>query len=179
MSAALSISVDLADFDALIDGRADQLAAATRPAAQAGADVLYKAVKANVAALGRKTGNLDRAIYQAFSADNSTPGRNTYHVSWNARKAPHGHLVEHGFMQRYVMYKDSQGRVRPLVRPGMEDKPRPGRHATQDVKDAYFVPLPGGPRQVPGKAFLRKAWAERRDAAYEAAAKTLMDAATA
>jgi HK97 gp10 family phage protein len=89
--------------------------AASRPAAQAGAQVFYDAARAN-APRGRKghwfygtsfkvsgkrywfeAGSLQRAIYQAYSADNSnTQGLATYHVSWNAKKAPYGHMVEFG-----------------------------------------------------------------------------------
>lgn len=177
MSQSFTTSVDLDGFDAFLDDKSEKLEAAARPAAQAGADVLYKAAKANVRQLGRKTGNLDSAIYQAFSANNSAPGRATYHVSWNAKKAPHGHLVEWGYLQRYKMYKGGDGQVRPMVRPGMEGQPRPRRSASQAAKDAYYVPRPGGPLRVAGKAFLRNAWTQR-EAAVAAAQAKLLEAVT-
>ncbi len=88
---------------------------AARPAAQAGAQVFYDAARAN-APRSRKghwfygtsykvsgkrywfeAGSLQRAIYQAYSADNSNnQGLATYHVSWNAKKAPYGYMVEFG-----------------------------------------------------------------------------------
>lgn len=112
--------------------------AAVRPAAQAGAQVLYDEVKRNVARLKRKTGNLERAIYQAFSPDNSVEGRVTYHVSWNRRKAPHGHLVEFGHLQRYEVSFD----------------PNTKRFTTH--KDR---PLPA-PKQIAAKPFVRPAMAK-------------------
>lgn len=151
------IAFDASSMDALLQGLGEDAAAAIRPAAQAAAQVLYDRVKQNVAALGRETGNLDNSIYQAHSPENSRAGqREQYNVSWNHRKAPHGHLVEYGYLQRYRYYQDNQGRVRPMVRPGMDGQKRPGRHASQAEKDAYFVPLPT-PKQVPGKAFVRSA----------------------
>lgn len=151
------IGFDAAAIDGLLDGLGQDAAAAIRPAAQAAAQVLYDRVKQNVAALGRETGNLDASIYQAHSPENSRPGQiEQYNVSWNHRTAPHGHLVEYGYLQRYRYYQDNQGRVRPMVRPGMDGKPKPGRRASQAEKDAYYVPLPE-PKQVPGRAFVRSA----------------------
>lgn len=164
-----------ADIDRMLSelsamqGRAEE---AARPAAQAAAQVLYDAVKANVARIGKKTGNLQRSIYQAFSLDNSGPGRATYHVSWNAHKgfAPHGHLVEYGHMQRYEYYQDDQGNVRPRVRPEAQGKPKPRQRASQAVKDAYYVPLEGGPRLVAARPFIRPAIAKAAEAMDEAKA---------
>ena len=138
-------------------GREDGAAEAVRPMAQAAAQVFYDRVKTNVRALGRVTGNLEESVYQAFSPEKSQDGKVAeYHVSWNHKKAPHGHLVEYGYLQRYRYYQDNQGVVRPMVRPGMEGRKRPGRRASQAEKDAYYVTLPA-PIQVPGKAFVRSA----------------------
>ena len=117
------ISVDLAGMDQAIDGIAADAEAAARPAAQAVAQVLYEEVQRNVGRIKRKTGNLASSIYQAYSADNSGQGHATYHVSWNARKAPHGHLVEFGHLQRYEISYDPKTRRftthknRPLAKP--------------------------------------------------------------
>ncbi|WP_066339262.1 HK97-gp10 family putative phage morphogenesis protein [Azohydromonas lata] len=160
-----------ADIDSLLQavgGMQERAEAAARPAAQAAAQVLYDAVRANVARIKKHTGNLDRAIYQAFSIDNSGPGRATYHISWNARRAPHGHLVEYGHMQRYVYYKGNDGQIRPMVRPGMDGTPKPKQRASQAVKDAYYVPLPGGPRLVAARPFIRPAVAKMGEAMDEA-----------
>ena len=151
------IAFDSSGLDGLLDALGEEASGAIRPAAQAAAQVLYDRVKQNVAGLGRETGNLDRSIYQAYSPENSRDGeRAQYNVSWNHRTAPHGHLVEYGYLQRYRYYQDNQGRVRPMVRPGMDGQKRPGRRASQAEKDAYYVPLPQ-PKQVPGKAFVRSA----------------------
>lgn len=166
-----------ADIDRLlqeVNGMEARAEEAARPAAQAAAQVLYDAVKANVARIKKHTGNLDRGIYQAFSIDNSGPGRATYHISWNARRAPHGHLVEYGHMQRYVYYQDEQGHVRPMVRPEAQGKPKPKQRAPQSVKDAYYVPLPGGPRLVAARPFIRPAVAKFGEA-MDAAKAVVLD----
>lgn len=131
------IKVDATAVDASIDGIEQTLLGNARPAAQAGAEILYRAVLRNV---NRKTGNLAEAIYQAFSEENSQEGttgyqRATYHVSWNAKKAPHGQLVEFGHMQKFKAYIGKDGKwytnkkaplptpvqvpARPFVRPAM------------------------------------------------------------
>lgn len=153
---AFTASMDTSGLDALFVELGDAAQAAIRPAAQAGAQVLYDRVRTNVAGLGKVTGNLARSIYQVYSADNSGPYAATYQVSWNASKAPHGHLVEYGYLRRYRYYKGNDGKIRPMVRPGMEGKPRPGRRASAEQKAAYYVTLPA-PVQVPGKAFVRSA----------------------
>lgn len=163
-----SMAVDTSVLDDLLSQLGEDAEAAIRPMAQAGAQVLYDRVKLNVQAIGRETGNLERSIYQAFSPENSQDGqRAQYHVSWNTSKAPHGHLVEYGYMQRYRYYQDNQGNVRPMVRPGMDGKKPPKRRASQAEKNAYYVTLPT-PKQVPGKAFVRSA-ASSMSAALKAA----------
>lgn len=152
-----SIGTDTKGLAEYLDQLGEAAGEALRPAAQAATQVLYERVKLNVAALGRATGNLDSSIYQAFSPENSQHGeRAEYHVSWNHSKAPHGHLVEYGYIQRYRYYQDNQGRVRPMVRPGMDGRKPPGRHASEAAKAAYYVTL-DTPRQVPGQAFVRNA----------------------
>lgn len=165
-----SIELDTSGLDAYLDELGDEVEAAVRPAAQAGAQVLYEAVKVNVAALGRYSGRLAKSIYQAYSEEQSGDGVAVYNVSWNARKAPHGHLVEYGYLQRYVYGPDGMG---PLVRPGMEGKPRPksgGRNRA--ALDAYYITLPA-PKHVPGKFFVRGA-ASAMDKAYDAAEAELL-----
>lgn len=135
---SVTFSMDTSGLNQWLDELQAEALAAVRPAAQAGAQVLYDEVKRNVARLKRKTGNLDRAIYQAFSPDNSADGRVTYHVSWNRRKAPHGHLVEFGHLQRYEVTFD----------------PQTMRFTTH--KDR---PLPV-PRQIAAKPFVRPAMAK-------------------
>lgn len=154
---SFAIDADLGGLLGMLDQLEEGAAAAIRPAAQAATQVLYERVKINVQALGKVTGNLERSIYQAYSPEKSKDGqRAEYHVSWNHKTAPHGHLVERGYLQRYRYYQDNQGRVRPMVRPGMDGKKRPGRHASPEQKAAYYVTL-DTPKQVPGAAFVRSA----------------------
>ncbi|MEM5384141.1 HK97 gp10 family phage protein [Paraburkholderia phymatum] len=130
---SLTINANLGGIESLLDELADNAEEAARPAAQAAAQVLYDAVKLNVASIGRVTGNLDRSIYQVYSRDDSAQGRATYHVSWNHKKAPHGWLVENGHLQKYKVYLGKDGKwytdkkaplpspkhvgARPFVRP--------------------------------------------------------------
>lgn len=135
---SVTFSMDTAGLNQWLNELEAEAQAAVRPAAQAGAQVLYDEVKRNVGRLKRKTGNLDRSIYQAFSRDNSGDGKVTYHVSWNTRKAPHGHLVEFGHLQRYEVSFD----------------PNTKRFTTH--KDR---PLPV-PKQIAAKPFVRPAMAK-------------------
>ncbi|MFM9926900.1 HK97 gp10 family phage protein [Variovorax sp. H27-G14] len=160
---SFSIDADTSGLDAYLDTLGDAVEEAVRPAAQAGAQVLYERVRMNVAALGAKTGNLARSIYQVYSTTESANAKATYHVSWNHRTAPHGHLVEYGYLQRYRYYKGGDGAIRPMVRPGMEGRRKPGRRASASEKAAYYVTLPT-PIQVPGKAFVRSAEAAMEQA---------------
>lgn len=154
----LGIDSDLSQLNALLSDMHDGVTTAVRPAAQAAAQVIYDKVKANVRAI-QNTGNLDRAIYQKYSPERSSPdaGIARYHISWNHQKAPHGHLVEFGHWQRYAVafIADDAGGGRwvTLPKPEKRGKPRPGRKQFAD----YYQPRKGGAVFVPGKAFLRGA----------------------
>jgi len=169
----VNMAVDMAGLDDLLQQLGDEVEAAVRPAAQAAAEVLYRAVLANVDAIGSVTGNLRAAIYQKFLEDRSGPGKAAYAVSWrtagNGVRAPHGHLVEFGHIQRYAVNLADDGNWYTLVRPSMRGKPRPGRRASQAVKDAYFVPRKGGPQQIAAKPFIRPVIHTHGAAAAEAA----------
>ena len=147
-----SVKVDLAAFDADMNVFAYTADEAARPAAQAAAQVLYDEVKRNVSRIKRKTGNLDRGIYQAFSRDNSAKGRSVYHVSWNAKKAPHGHLVEFGHLQRFEVTHD----------------PKTGRFITH--RDRRLAQ----PIQIPAKPFIRPALSKAQAAIEAAKAEFVM-----
>jgi hypothetical protein len=157
----VTMSVDTLSLDALLNQLGDDLEAAVRPAAQAAAQVFYEEVRSNVRRLGRKTGNLYNAIYQAYSESNSGPGKATYHISWRTSgagiRAPHGHLLEYDHIQRYANYIGRDGKWYTAVRPSMRGKKKPSRRASRAVKDAYYVPRKGGPVQVAGKRFIRNA----------------------
>jgi hypothetical protein len=158
-AASMNVVVDLSAFDDVIDGVEGQLMANVRPAAQVGSEILYQAVLRNVNALGKKTGNLASSIYQAFSTDNSRPAGDgyadaTYHVSWNATKAPHGHLVEFGHLQKFKVYVGKDGKW-------------------YTNKDAPLAT----PRQVGAKAFVRRAMSEFPRAEEAMAARLLQGVA--
>lgn len=104
------ITINIAKFKEELKATADRLNAATRPAAQAGAQIIYDRAK-QLAPVSEKShvfniegrkygpfppGNLRDSIYQAFSKDNSFKDVSTYHISWNADKAPYGAMVEFG-----------------------------------------------------------------------------------
>lgn len=158
------LRVDLDSVNAMLAELGDQAEAAARPAAQAAAQVLYNEVETNVDAIGQKSGNLKRSIYQVYSLDNSGPGFATYHISWNHSKAPHGYLLEMGHIQRYASYVGKDGRWHTAIRPDKQGTPKPSRTASQAVKDAYYVPRPGGPVHWIGKAFIRRATSKFRQA---------------
>lgn len=166
------IRVDLASLEQRLDEDSTALERAARPAAQAAAQVLYIEARRNAMEIRRQSGNLMRAIYQAYSERNSSTGRATYHISWNPRKAPHGHLIEWGHIQRYVSYVGKDGNWYTAVRPEMRGKPKPKRRAPQAVKDAYYIPLPA-PRQVAAKSFMRRAAAKAKQAETAAVAELM------
>lgn len=63
----------------------------------------------------RIPGTLRDAIYLAYSEARSEPqiGMATYSVTWNAAKAPHGHLVEFGHMGTNMLVKGKNGKYVP------------------------------------------------------------------
>lgn len=120
---------DSSNCDAALDDIIERAQAAARPAAQAATQVIYDEVLVRVPVspkghwfhgtsfktTGQKywfeAGALKNAIYQAYSEDNSSADRATYHVSWNQRKAPYGHWVENG---------SSRAAAQPFLRPAFE-----------------------------------------------------------
>lgn len=144
MGKSLSIKFDPSLLNQRIDNIGVAVLGAVRPAAQAGAQVLYDEVKLNVGRIKKKTGNLGASIYQVFSQDNSSEVRSTYHISWNARKAPHGHLVEYGHLMTRKAYIGSDGKWH-----------------TSKIKIE--------PKMVGARPFLRPAWDTKRVAALQAA----------
>lgn len=95
---------DLSKFEKVIREKVLFSGAATM------ANVIYAEVKLNAAPprLGRKTGNLESAIYQVYSPERSTAERKVYKISWNHKKAPHGGLIEFG---------TSRAPAHPFLRP--------------------------------------------------------------
>jgi hypothetical protein len=177
---SVSMKVNMGAIDAMLAGLEGDIQKAVRPASQAAADVIYKAVLKNVDAIGSKTGNLRGSIYQVFSESNSVEGQNggykraTYHVSWNAKDAPHAQLIEYGHIQRYAVNLSKDGHWYTVVRADKRGTPKPKRRASQAEKDAYYVLRPGGPVQHPARPFIRPAFDRQGDAA-EAAKTKLLD----
>ena len=166
-----SMGLNLSDLEGFINQSKEKIQAAVRPAAQAGAQVLYEAVKSNAGRNKKpgnlEPGNLERSIYQKFSESNSTELKATYHISWNQTKAPHGGLLEYGHIQRYKVYVGSNGNWYTAVRRSMQSKPKPKRNAPQSVKDAYYVPLPT-PKYVPAIPLVRAAVVSHGEKAVQA-----------
>lgn len=119
----MAIRMNISQFKQQLRATVDELHRATRPAAQAGAQVIYDAAKVNASTLkserehyfygtatkalppGKKKaaaygpyqpGTLYNSIYQVFSKSNSYKDVSTYHISFNREKAPYGFMVELG-----------------------------------------------------------------------------------
>jgi len=78
-------------------------------------------------------GTLRNSIYLAHKDNKSSSSQQVYSVTWNAKKAPHGHLLEFGHWQPYVVAKITGG----------------GYYSTKIKKDA--------PTWTPAHPFLRPA----------------------
>lgn len=110
----MSASIDLSEFRKGVQAEKARINAAARPAAQAGAQVIYDAARLNAPVsdaahffYGRgskksgvrygpfRPGNLRDSIYQVYSAK-STPSKAVYHIAPNLQKAPYAIMVENG-----------------------------------------------------------------------------------
>lgn len=110
----MTVRMDIGRFKEQLRAEVDKLHAATRPAAQAGVQVIYDRARLNAPVSdashyfyirGKKygpyaPGNLRDSIYQVFSKDNSYKDVSTYHISWNKDKAPYGYVYEWGNSKR-------------------------------------------------------------------------------
>ena len=106
----MAVRMNVAAFKEQLRAEVDKLHAATRPAAQAGAQIIYERARleAPVSAdshyfyiRGKKygpyaPGTLRDSIYQVFSKDNSYKDVSTYHISFNKTEAPYGFIVHNG-----------------------------------------------------------------------------------
>lgn len=133
---SVRVDFDSSGADAALDGLLEAALRAVRPAAQAGAQVLYEEAKVRVPVsaethifYGRNSkktgvtytfqpGNLYRAIYQAFSKDMSSEfgdgyRKATYHIGWNHKDAPYGFMVEFG---------TSRAAAHPFLAPAYDGK---------------------------------------------------------
>lgn len=106
----MAIRMNIGQFKEQLRATVDKLHAATRPAAQAGAQIIYERARINAPVSdemhyfhirGKKygpyaPGNLRDSVYQVFSKSNSYKDVSTYHISFNREKAPYGFMVELG-----------------------------------------------------------------------------------
>ncbi|MGV3679770.1 MAG: HK97-gp10 family putative phage morphogenesis protein [Acidovorax sp.] len=132
----MAIRMNVAAFKQDLRAEVDKVHAATRPAAQAGTQIIYE--RARILApvskdshvfhiRGKKygpyaPGTLRDSIYQVFSKDNSYKDRSTYHISFNKSEAPYGFIVHNGtsrtaadpFIGRAVI--ETRAEVREAIR---------------------------------------------------------------
>lgn len=110
----LTFELDTGKLEAALDGIKAKAEAAIRPAAQAGAQIYYDAVKAaapvskqahwfhgtSFKTSGTKywfeSGSLKNAVYQVYSKSGSSATKAEYQVAWNHRKVPYGFMVAGG-----------------------------------------------------------------------------------
>ena len=106
----MTVRMDIGRFKEQLRAEVDKLHAATRPAAQAGSEVIYQRARLEAPVSdashyfyirGKKygpyaPGTLKNAIYQVFSKDNSYKDVSTYHISFNKSEAPYGYIVHNG-----------------------------------------------------------------------------------
>jgi HK97 gp10 family phage protein len=116
----ISIAFDFSKIAEKLDNITKVAEKATRPAAQAGAQVFYDEVKQRVPMSakphksGKKTynpGTLRRAVYQAFAERESGDGKAMYRVSWNKT---------HAFYGRFVEFGTSKMAAKPFLRPAYD-----------------------------------------------------------
>ena len=182
----LSINVD--SLHAAFANMGNKIDNAIRASAQAGAQVFYEEAVAKAPA---KSGSLKSAIYQKFIPEMSADGvRATYKVSWRTgygkgadgaalSTAPHGHLIEFGWWQRYEMAKNERGEfIGPKRQPGSKGKKKPSSKASQAVKDAYWVPKEGGPVWHVPLSFIRASYTAKQAAATTAIKAKLIEELT-
>lgn len=106
----MAVRMNVAAFKEQLRAEVDKLHAATRPAAQAGSEVIYQRARLEAPVSqdshyfyirGKKygpyaPGTLRDSIYQVFSKDNSYKDVSTYHISFNKSEAPYGFIVHNG-----------------------------------------------------------------------------------
>lgn len=149
MADAMTMTFDASGLIAELDRLDVDARALVRPAAQAGAQVFYDEVLRRVPVAtephwrkgGRiiQPGALKKSIYQAYSSDHSNDAVATYHISWNARKAPHGHLIENGHWTKSVgkhgPLKPHWVPAHPFIRPSYDAMGASADSATNAVLD--------------------------------------------
>lgn len=110
-NASLNASGWIATLDALDGPLKESL---SRRMLVEGGVLLRDAAKSNALMAANAEGTdvrgvLAGAIYLAYDKKTSHGSRFNYVVSWNARLAPHGHLVEFGHWRTHAVYKGADG----------------------------------------------------------------------
>jgi hypothetical protein len=136
-----------------------------RSSARAGALVFYELMHAYAP---YKDGKLLNAIYHKFIPEVERENYKSYRVGVNHKQAPHWHLLEYGHMMYYQAIRKPNGEWVTLVRPDKKGLPKPGRWASRQAKDEYYVPLKGGPKQIPGFGYVRNSYDNGKNMAYNA-----------
>jgi hypothetical protein len=186
------MAFDVDKLTSRINEMSDVMRNNVRPAAQAGAQVFYDEMKIRALTIG-KSRQLQASIYQKFvveSREDALGLSATYLISWRKQKAktnikgqpnpnaglPYttmGYWIEYGYVHRYMAVQARSGLYAgqwvTLVRPEMRGKPKPKWNDTRAVKDAYWMPRPGGPLPVAPKPFLRSTYEAKQNAALDAA----------
>jgi hypothetical protein len=99
----------------------------------------------------QRRGQLKEALYLAFDGRRSilNAGHLVYQVSWNAKKAPHGHLVEFGHWMAYKWARGEEGKFYT---------PLQGTHKVDGRKRGKGYPIDGGGFYVNTHPFLGPAF---------------------
>lgn len=165
MANFISLNYDASQAIKALDVFADEMDEEfTRPVAQAGAEYMVHEVRAKVRSLGRKTGLLLGSIYQAYGKEISKNGYSEYGVSWRVKKtslprAPHGHFLEFGYSQPYVVFVARKGRYAgQFFTAKNRDKygeAKPSRAKSDRAKrEAMYLRRHNGPKRIPAHPFL-------------------------
>jgi len=101
--------VDLSGALAGLDSLAEMTTSVARSMGVAAGQAVRDEAKARAPV---EDGTLRDSIYLAYRNGESTESLVVYQVSWNSKKAPHGHLLEFGHWRRNVLVRGEDGRWR-------------------------------------------------------------------
>jgi Bacteriophage protein of unknown function (DUF646). len=152
MADKISAKMDMSEWTAALDALKGPVRESLVRRMLVEAGVMLRDVAASNAAVsankeGKEArGVLARSLYLKYLSEDSSDAVSTYKISWNARKAPHGHLIEFGHWLTHKVYKAANGEWYTL-----KDQPL----------DA--------PRWVAARPFLRPAWDSYRTTALRVA----------
>lgn len=129
----ISVDFDFSKLSAKLDSITKAAEKAVRPAAQAGAQVFYDAVRERVPVSAKphstkgkrqtyNPGTLRAAVYQAYAQKDSGEGKAAYRISWNKT---------HAFYGRFVEFGTSKMAAQPFLRPAYDAARRQALQAAQ------------------------------------------------